>query len=338
MGALTITTVVIIFIGRKYSHIYDLNRDNFLFFFKGSCYSSSTRSSVSPASSMSFQFQHASNLNDYSNLLSDNNSIYIPQQASLKQGNMSNRASLFDDSQGEDSPCSSTFHIDSPPSTAEFCQYFHAASSSAYYKNAIETGFAQLTLTDDEQRELYEAALVIQNAYRRYILRKKKKIPLDTDEALNNLPNEVSNLSNHHPLRLVNQMKTSFLTDNNTNNSNDEATVGVGASILTHQFTENSLSRSSSASLSSLESGNSFKSLSKMSNTVLLQNMPNHLIELTKGSGGVAQQQPTAAATATSNISDDEENNSSGGEDHKQYEAACVIQKYYRRYKQVISI
>ena len=337
MGALTITTVVIIFIGRKYSDILDLNRDNFLFFFKGSCYSSSTRSSVSPASSMSFQFQHASNLNDYSNLLSDNNSISSPQQASLKQGNMSNRASLFDDSQGEDSPCSSTFHIDSPPSTAEFCQYFHAASSSAYYKNAIETGFAQLTLTDDEQRELYEAALVIQNAYRRYILRKKKKIPLDTDEALNNLPNEVSSLSHHHPLRLVNQMKTSFLTNNNTNNSNDEATVGVGASILTHQFTENSLSRSSSASLSSLESGNSFKSLSKMSNTVLLQNMPNHLIELTKGSGGVAQQQPTAA-TATANISDDEENNSSGGEDHKQYEAACVIQKYYRRYKQVIFI
>lgn len=86
-----------------------------------------------------------------------------------------NQVRLMDDSPGDDSTCSSTFHIDSPPSTAEFCQYFHAASSSGYYKHAIETGFSQLTLTDDEQRELYEAALVIQNAYRRYIQRKKKR-------------------------------------------------------------------------------------------------------------------------------------------------------------------
>jgi hypothetical protein len=131
-----------------------------------SCYSSSTRSSISPSSSLSYQFtSHEPIMNQF------------------------NRTPRFiDDSQQQFSPandestCSSTFHIDSPPSTAEFCQYFHAGSSSVYYRNAIETGFAQLTLTDDEQRELYEAALVIQNAYRRYIQRKKKKIRLNQSE------------------------------------------------------------------------------------------------------------------------------------------------------------
>ena len=274
---------------------------------------------------MSFQFQHTSNINDFSHFLSDNNSVSSPQQTSIKLGNIGNRASLFDDSQGEDSTCSSTFHIDSPPSTAEFCQYFHAASSSGYYKNAIETGFAQLTLTDDEQRELYEAALVIQNAYRRYVLRKKKKIRLDinTNEVLNDLSSDVSTL-NHHPLRVINQSRTPF----NNNINNDEASFTTGTPVMSHAFTENSLSRSSSTSLSSLESTNSFKSLPKMSNTVLLQNFPNQQpINLNKAP---QQQQPIAA-----NLSDDDENNSSSGEDHKQYEAACVIQKYYRRYKQV---
>ena len=33
---------------------------------------------------------------------------------------------------------------------------------------------------------------------------------------------------------------------------------------------------------------------------------------------------------------DEEDNRSISSEDHKQFEAACVIQKYYRRYKQVI--
>ena len=272
---------------------------------------------------MSFQFQHSSNINDFSNLLSDNNSVSSPQQATLKLNNLGNRASLFDDSQGEDSTCSSTFHIDSPPSTAEFCQYFHAASSSGYYKNAIETGFAQLTLTDDEQRELYEAALVIQNAYRRYILRKKKKVRLDvnTNDALNDLSSEASD----HPLRVVNLAKTPF----NINHNSDESSIASGAPVMSHNLIENSLSRSSSASMSSIDSANSFKSLSKMSNTVLLQNFPNQQpLNVNKAQ---QQQQQTIAV----NLSDDDENNSSSGEDHKQYEAACVIQKYYRRYKQV---
>lgn len=205
--------------------------------------SSSTRSSLSPTLSLSFQYN-----------------------------SNSNQTNLIDDSNGDDSTCSSTFHIDSPPSTAEFCQYFHASSSSGYYKNAIETGFSQLTLTDDEQRELYEAALVIQNAYRRYILRKKKKTVLDfdsldaiDDDSLNKIGQAYASLNN-----------APFM---------DEV----------------SLSRCSTSSLSSLASNTS--KMSDRSNT---------------------------------KVTDKEESHSSCGDDHRQYEAACVIQKYYRRYKQVV--
>jgi hypothetical protein len=59
-----------------------------------------------------------------------------------------------------------TFHIDSPPSTEEFCKYFHVN---------IQNDFKQLTLNNQEQRELYEAALTIQSAYRRYLKRKRTR-------------------------------------------------------------------------------------------------------------------------------------------------------------------
>ncbi len=50
-----------------------------------------------------------------------------------------------------------------------------------------------------------------------------------------------------------------------------------------------------------------------------------------------SQQSNNASNKIINNLTDDEDNNLTGseGEDHKQYQAACVIQKYYRRYKQV---
>jgi hypothetical protein len=223
-----------------------------------SCYSSSTRSSLSPTSStISFHLPH--NQNEISSPVAPVVSV------------------------ADESTCSSTFHIDSPPSTAEFCQYFHASSSSSYYKNAIETGFAQLTLTDDEQRELYEAALVIQNAYRRYIQRKKKKIRLDP---------------------IVSEQ----LPAPNSNNSNTLNSTGSFVSSSNH------LSRSSSTSLSSLNSNHSIQSSINHNMTSLGPSTSDCIINKTS-------------------LSDDD-NNSTSSEDQKQYEAACIIQKYYRRYKQ----
>lgn len=47
----------------------------------------------------------------------------------------------------------------------------------------------------------------------------------------------------------------------------------------------------------------------------------------------VQENAPTLASRST--LSDDDENNSISGEEQRQYQAACIIQKYYRRYKQV---
>ncbi|XP_050061886.1 calmodulin-binding transcription activator 1 isoform X6 [Aphis gossypii] len=55
-----------------------------------------------------------------------------------------------------------------PPTAADLCEFLHASSNNQYF----EKNFSNLTLSDYEQRELYEAAKTIQKAYRTY---KKKE-------------------------------------------------------------------------------------------------------------------------------------------------------------------
>lgn len=50
-----------------------------------------------------------------------------------------------------------------PPSSVAWAEFLNASANGR-----MERDFALLTLTDSEQRELYEAARIIQNAFRRY--------------------------------------------------------------------------------------------------------------------------------------------------------------------------
>lgn len=305
-----------------------------------SCYSSSTRSSISPTWSLSYQLNNG--------------------QAAAAAARTSLAMDENQFSPEDESTCSSTFHIDSPPSTAEFCQYFHASSSSSY-KNAIETGFAQLTLTDDEQRELYEAALIIQNAYRRYILRKKKKIRLD--ESCTNL-NELIR-TNDEQMRRTNQLVTlNGMLKNLPQHLNDPAVIvrmDDKQQQQHQQQQQHHLSRSTS--LSSIESSHSYSIAGKQQQPQQHQHVAAPPVP--RGSLNANVYSQTSAKTsfqipvshdnknfaalkndhnfslnnnpADRNMSDDDENNSSSGEDQRQYQAACIIQKYYRRYKQVLT-
>ncbi|XP_061525169.1 calmodulin-binding transcription activator 2 isoform X6 [Phycodurus eques] len=57
-----------------------------------------------------------------------------------------------------------------PPSSAAWAEFLNASANGR-----MERDFALLTLTDGEQRELYEAARIIQNAFRRYKGRRLKE-------------------------------------------------------------------------------------------------------------------------------------------------------------------
>lgn len=77
--------------------------------------------------------------------------------------------------QEDQSPtCSCGRQSTGTPTSADFCEYFQASAKT-------EESFASLTLNDHEQHELYEAAKIIQKAYRTYRGRKRQASELSIE-------------------------------------------------------------------------------------------------------------------------------------------------------------
>ncbi|KAL7638312.1 UNVERIFIED_CONTAM: hypothetical protein RMT77_010876 [Armadillidium vulgare] len=75
-------------------------------------------------------------------------------------------------------PSPASFPLDSPsppPTTADFSEFFQASTRD------FSKDFSNLTLSDQEQRELYEAAKIIQKAYRLYKGRKRQQAEKDKE-------------------------------------------------------------------------------------------------------------------------------------------------------------
>lgn len=72
-----------------------------------------------------------------------------------------------DGARDNQSPCSCGRQSSGTPTSADFCEYFQASAKT-------QESFASLTLNDREQQELYEAAKIIQKAYRTYRGRKRQ--------------------------------------------------------------------------------------------------------------------------------------------------------------------
>lgn len=110
------------------------------------------------------------------------------------------------------------------------------------------------------------------------------------------------------------------------------------ANFSSLKMNETSLSRSSSTSLSSLTSNNSLRSSSLIidgiqSSSHNVSNNANSSLE--PSHKNFLSNQSSVSYPDVQDVTENKVNNASNTpDDHKQYEAACIIQKYYRRYKQ----